>query len=79
MEHYQEIIERFQQLGQLHDEIAELLARAPDPKYAENDHTLAEAENATAKTCFRVAETIRRRLEVLSRPKRGPRDKRRIS
>jgi hypothetical protein len=63
MDHYEEITKRFEYLGELHHELAELLELLPDPKHAASDHALAEAEERSAETCRRVAASIRTRLK----------------
>ena len=64
MEYYEDIAERFEQLGELHDALAALLALSSNPKHGETDHALGEAEQTTADTCRRVAASIRSRLRV---------------
>jgi uncharacterized membrane-anchored protein YhcB (DUF1043 family) len=61
-EHYELMAELLDHLAQKHQELAELLAATTNPKHAEGDHALAEAERTSAETCDRVAAAIRTRL-----------------
>jgi hypothetical protein len=52
----------FDHLGEKHNEVAELLQSSTDPKHAHGNKALAKAERISARTCVRVAASIRTRL-----------------
>jgi hypothetical protein len=49
-------------LGKKQNEVAELLQSSTDPKHAHGNKALAKAERISARTCVRVAASIRNRL-----------------
>jgi hypothetical protein len=67
MGHYERIIKLLDHLAEKHQELAELFEASVDPKHAEGDKALAEAERKSASTCERVAASIRSRFRFGTR------------
>ena len=62
LNHYKQIVELLEELGDSHGHLAELFAICPDPGHTDGDKALAEAEQRSAETYRRVAAAIRSRF-----------------